>query len=255
MSKKSFLYFVVFCLSIFVIYFSESKRHNERYGFDNGAEEFIEAENPISIANDGWRLFVGSRGFVDEKQALDLTKQAIQLLVEQGSTELLSALENNLSVIYSCSLNPEVRDIKLGKEAPKNYLDERTKSNLIWSIFLRKFPVKENISKDFHDALILENPQHPVARYMEYLDGNLPESTEEAYEVLEAAVKNGDADAAMQIGFKYECGFESTNIQLAIQWYSDARSLYLTEKKFSEAISSLERINRLKLITQTKKHV
>ncbi len=255
MSKKSILYLAAFCLSVFMLYFSEAKRHNERNGLEAESQESIEAESPISLANEGWSLFVGSLGYVDEKQALELTQRALQLLDNKDSTDLFSAIENNLSVIYSCSINPEVRNIEFGKKALSNYFDDKSKSNLIWSIFLRKISSKENISKEFHDALILESPQHPVARYMEYLDGNLPESTVDAYDVLQASAKNGDADAAMQIGFKYECGFESTDIELAIQWYSDARRLYLMEKKFSEAISSLARMNRLKLIAHTKKHV
>jgi TPR repeat protein len=253
MSQKSFLYFAVFCLSITVIYFSETKRYNDRYGYADAPQEAIEAENPISIANDAWRLFVGSRGYVDEKQALELAQKSIELVVEQGSKELLSTLENNLSVIYSCSINPEVRDVKSGEKVPKNYSDERTKDNLIWSIFLRQINLNEDISKNFYDTLTLENPFHPVAKYMEYMNGKLPESTEEAYEVLTASAKNGDADAAMRIGFKYECGFEQIDIDSAIQWYSEARSTYLAEKKFSEAISSLERINRLKMIKKAKK--
>lgn len=140
-------------------------------------------------------------------------------------------------------------------KAPSNFADARTKDNLIWSIFLRQINSNEDISKEFHDALILENPMHPVAKYMEYLDGKLPESPEQAYELLAASAKNGDADAAMRIGFKYECGFEYIDADAAIQWYSDARAIYLSEKKFSQAISSLERINRLKILKQPQKLV
>ncbi len=255
MSKKSFLYFAVFCLSISVIYFSESKRYNERYGYADELQEQTEEENPILIANDAWSLFAGSHGYVDEKQALELAQKSIQLVGEQGNKRLLSVLENNLLVIYSCSFNPEVRNIQAGKKVPNNYSEARTKDNLSWSIFLRQINSIDDISKEFHDALILENPLHPVAKYMEYLDGKLPESSEEAYELLAASAKNGDADAAMRIGFKYECGFEFIDADAAIQWYSDARAIYLSEKKFSQAISSLERINRLKMLKQPQKLV
>lgn len=252
MSKKTFFYIAIFCLSIFVIYTIEIKPYiytNEHTEPFNDAN----SEDPILIANNAWRHFVGDSDAVNEKLALEETLRAIKLIGENGNKELIDILNNNISVFYSCSIDSEVRNIRNGDNLRDQYLSERSKENLIWSIFLRRIKLEENIDDVAHDVLALIElyfPSHPVKKYMGYLGGKLPKSPEIAYKVLKSSALRGDPDAAMHIGYKYECGFETIDIDEAMKWYEIARKIYEKDENFDKAISSFERINRLMIIKE-----
>ena len=210
-------------------------------------------DGEIAIANDAWFLFVGRKGYVNEKLALEKTLMAIELLKNSGDEVVLSVVVNNLSVIYGCSINENVRDLEKKLDLHRDYSDERSQDNLIWSVFLKKTEFSNDISQEFYRMLATDFPSHPVKKYMDYLGKVLPQDTNAAYELLKIRANSGDADAAMRYGYRYECDFAEVDVDEAIQWYSKANKLYEKNKLNSKEInSSGERLKRLQLIKNGK---
>jgi hypothetical protein len=210
-------------------------------------------DDPIAIANDAWNLFVGRKGYVNEKLALEKTLIAIELLKNSGDEVVLSVVVNNLSVIYGCSINENVRNLEKKLDLKRDYSDERSQENLIWSVFLKKTEFNTDISKEFHRMLETDFPSHPVKMYMDYLGKVLPQDTNAAYELLKIRANSGDADAAMRYGYRYECDFAEVDVDEAIQWYKKANKLYEKNKLNSKEInSSRERLKRLQSIKNGK---
>jgi hypothetical protein len=231
---------------------------NNLYAAVNPIDTYEKAKNrkiddAISIANDAWQHFVGRKGYVNEQLALEKTLQAIELLKNHDNEIVLSVVVNNLSVIYGCSINTSVRSLDKKLDLNRDYGDERSQDNLIWSIFLRKMEFNKDISQEFSKMLLDEFPSHPVKKYMDDLGKKLPQDTNAAYEVLKARANLGDADAAMRYGYRYECDFPEVDIDEAIKWFKLANNLYSKNKlNVKEINSSKERLQRLELIKNKK---
>ena len=223
---------------------------------NNGAREKSkpkQIDDAIAIANDGWHHFVGKKGYVNEQLALEKTLTAIELLKNKDEEVVLSVVVNNLSVIYGCSINDNVRSLEKKLDLNRDYSDERSQENLIWNVFLKKIEFKKDISQEFLKMLEDDFPLHPVKTYMDYLGKVLPKDTNAAYEVLKTKANLGDADAAMRYGYRYECDFAEVDVDEAIQWFKLANNLYGKNKlKIKEFNSSKERLQRLQLIKNRK---
>ena len=222
---------------------------NEAYGKSKPRKK----DDAIAIANDAWHLFVGKKGYVNEKLALEKTLTAIEMLKNNSDEIVLSVVVNNLSVIYGCSIDESVRNLEKKLDLNRDYSDERSQDNLIWSVFLKKTEFNKDISQEFYRTLEADFPSHPVKRYMDDLGKVLPQDTNAAYEVLKIKANLGDADAAMRYGYRYECDFAEINVDEAIQWFKMANKFYDKNKlNVKEFNSSKERLQRLQLIKNGK---
>ena len=212
-----------------------------------------ESIDPASLISDGWRHFIGANGIVDEKKAFDLTLGGIQLSNQETQKRAISVGKNNLAVYYLCAQNPLVRDVAKGEEFNQDFKDSMSIDNLVWAVFVQRRGVKDFAL--FYQFLKNEVPAHPVNKYVDSLNGKLPESVDQAYAVLEKFATNGDPAAAMRIGYRYECYYPNPDINLAIAWYKKAKELYEgTNANTSErTIQSVnDRIRRLVLISEGK---
>ena len=212
-----------------------------------------ESINPSSLISAGWRHFIGANGIVDEKKAFDLTLGGIQLLRKETQKRAISHGKNNLSVFYLCAQNPLVRNVTMGEQFNQDLNDSNSIDNLIWAVFVQRREVKD--FPLFYDLLKNEFPAHPVKKYIDSLNGRLPESTEQAYAVLEKFANSGDSSAAMRIGYRYECYYSNADILVAIGWYRRAKQLYeeANIKTPERTVMSInDRIQRLILISEGK---
>ena len=209
----------------------------------------VQEADSRTLINEGWRAFVGSDGFVDEKNALRYTLTAIDRLKDKTSDadrRLLSLAQNNLTVIYLCAVSPNVRDVVAGINYQPDLDSSFAMDNFIWAVFLRRESVEN--PAEFNKIILEFFPDHPVTRYMSSLGGKLPTDVQAAYDFLIDMSKAGDPNAAMRLGFRQECGFSATNIEEAILWYGRARDLQVAIGANPRVLKGIEdRINRLKL--------
>lgn len=212
------------------------------------------AINPSVFISDGWKYFIGENNYVDEKKAYDYTLAAINLLDDSSSNKrILSIAKNNLLVIYSCSLNKSVRNILQADNYPQDYIDSNSIDNLIWAVFLQRKTIASDKIAQFYKIVREEHSTHMVNKYWEQLKGIAPNTIESAYVFLKQQAENGDAEASMRYGYAFECGFETTNLDEAIKWFSKARELYAKDPTAINRLKSIEdRIKRLELIKQNK---
>jgi TPR repeat protein len=217
------------------------------------SSRYFEPIDPNSLINDGWRSFIGVNGAVDEKKALDLTLRAIDLMNPKEHERSISIAWNNLAVFSLCAQDPRVRDFRKGMEinSARDYSDSMSLDNLAWGVYLQRDSVKN--PTEFYVALKKNWPTHPVNRYVDSLGGKAPESSEQAYAVLERFANDGDPHAAMRIGYRYECYDRSPEPQLAVNWYKKAQDLHERNNASERTIRvTSDRIKRLVLILEGK---
>ena len=207
----------------------------------------------ISLIDEGWQSFIGARGIVDEMKAVDLTLEGIKALDPDVQPRVLSTGRNNLSVFYLCAQDPRIRDYRKGTDlsSRSEISDNFSLDNAIWSVYLQRQSVQD--LPGFYRFVKKEVPAHPVNRYIEALDGKGPDSSEQAYAVLERFANIGDPNAALRIGYRYECYDRAPELNLAISWYRKAKDLYEQNNASNARIKSVaDRINRLVMISEGK---
>lgn len=209
--------------------------------------------DPGAAINEGWSVFVGRSGVVDEKRAFDLTLGGIKSLDPSSHARVISVGMNNLSVFYKCAQDRKVRDYVKGENLSeqRGLNDFYSLDNLVWSVFLLRGRV-DNRAQFFKD-LKSKWSEHPVNQYVDFLGGKAPESVDHAYSILTQFADRGDAHAALRLGFRYECSDLEPDITTALRWYEKSRDLYLRGNASEQRIKSVsDRINRLRLILDGK---
>lgn len=205
--------------------------------------------DPRDLINRGWGEFVGRSGIVNESKALELTIDGFNGLKQSQNDQARSVGLNNISVFHSCSFNKKIRNCQRALDMRVNgeYKDAFSVDNMIWHIFLNRFP--SITSSNFVDNLKVHYPTHPVNRYVDRLGGRLPNSQKEAYAILEGAADEADPDAARWLAFRYECGEEAPQIHMSIEWYRKAVDFYTRAGAPQSRIDSVQqRLRRLILV-------
>ncbi len=209
--------------------------------------------NPNLLINEGWAAFIGSNGLVDEKKAFDLTLGGINSLDPSLHSKAIDVGRNNLSVFYFCAIDRRVRDYEKGI-AMSSSLDlgsDYSQDNFVWGVFFKREQVKDQTA--FFRVLKANWPTHPVNTYLDSLGGRAPDSPDHAYQIVERAANEGDPNAAMRMGYRYECYDNEPNLPLALLWYKKARSLHEQASSSTSRIKSTnDRINRIALISDGK---
>jgi hypothetical protein len=205
--------------------------------------------DPRKLINDGWGLFLGRDGYVNELMALKLTLQGIEFATEKQLSHARSVGRNNLTVFYRCSRDPLVRDFQKSMERVKFEIDDMYSwDNIFWDIFYRRsvFPDDEKIL----DTLTKELPEHLLVKFTKSLGNRWPKDRSEANAVLENAAKQSDPEAALRMAFRFECGEETQEFDKARQWYKTAIGLFEKSGNTIRATSATARLNRLNLIAE-----
>ena len=209
--------------------------------------------DPGAAINEGWSVFIGRSGVVDEKRAFDLTLGGIKSLDQSINARIISVGMNNLSVFYKCAQDRRVRDYFKGESLneQRRLNDFYSSDNLVWSVFLLRGRVDN--TAQFFKELKSKWREHPVNKYVDFLGGKAPESVDHAYSILTQFADTGDADAALWLGFRYECSDLEPDIATALRWYEKSRDLYLRDNASEQRIKSVsDRINRLRLVLDGK---
>lgn len=209
------------------------------------------------LVNLGLGLFDGRDGKVDEKAAYEYTKYGLQKALcdlqknFSGNSHIVQGALNNIGVFHCCSAEPSIRNWNLSNA----YFDEAYKyegssivpSNIVLSNFLSQFFLRERYLNNEEVIKLAEklNYNHKVFKYLNKL-GRLPKNTQEAISFLVDEAKLGDPDAALWIGYRFECSPQKLNFS-AIEWYklSLNNSVYGSET-YKAATRRLQRLELLK---------
>jgi hypothetical protein len=221
----------------------------------------ISPKEAEALINQGWREFIGAQGIVNERKAFDLTLRGINAIKEEAIKGLSTSLAddvrrtrsvglNNLSVFERCAVDGRIRvsSKNQSKVGHQEYKDSFSIENAIWDVYLKRTKISVT-EEEFIEFVRERASSHPINRYLAKLGNRLPESSDEAYRVLEGFAADGDAEASLRIAFRFECREEPPQIQLAISWYEKAISTY--EKSADSpwlTFGAKQRLQRLKLI-------
>jgi hypothetical protein len=205
------------------------------------------------LVNDGWSMFVGTNGVVDEFEALRLTAEGVQLARLVNAPQALSIGINNLGVIHMCAADARVRDYDFGRKVSEREVGKNDMStdNFIWGVFLGK----EKVDSSKFLAILKSNlGNHPVSRYVKQNNGRLPKTRLDALKILEREALNGDPEAAKWMAYQFECSKGDIDIKNAIFWFSLSGENAI-KKNLSELQrwSIDQRRNRLAILEGMKK--
>lgn len=231
------------------------------------APEAISPKEAEALINQGWREFVGTQGLVNESRAFNLTLRGVNAVNEEAvkglSTSIASDARrtrsvglNNLLVFARCAVNRRIRISSENETSQKaqEYHDDFSVNNAVWDVYLRRTKIKAS-EDDFINFMRERVGSHPINRYLFKLGNRLPDSVDQAYQVLEDFAKDGDADAALRIAFRHECREDSPQLQQAIIWYEVAIS---NSEKAADSpwliYGAKERLQRLRLIQSGRYH-
>jgi len=168
------------------------------------------------LINNGWRLFTGQNGNLNENDAILMTLKGIELAIKEGNENARSIGKNNLGVIYSCAYDNSLRK-KLGKKIISDEFgkNEFSDDNYLWNVFKNDINVNE---EQFFASFRNRFSDHNIWKYIESNQNRLPNSRYEAIKILEGAANNGDWVAAQRLGFIYECDLDKLDLTLASKW-------------------------------------
>ena len=168
------------------------------------------------LVNNGWRLFTGQNGNLNENDAILMTQKGIELAIKEGNENARSVGKNNLGVIYSCAYDKNLRK-KLGEKLISDEFgkNEYSDENYLWNVFKNNIKVNQ---EQFFASFRNRYSDHNIWKYIESNQNRLPNNRNEAIKILEVAANNGDWVAAERLGFFYECDLDKLDLILATKW-------------------------------------
>ena len=218
---------------------------------DERAESFSHSEvkrKAVAYINLSWQNFIGNNKPVNEQAALTIVQLAIAQLALIDSYEadmLKSVANNNLGVIYNCSVDKNVRDKDQGRVANsriETLLDFHIE-NVFWDRFWGE-KWEDLISTPEQRRAVIEKGESSWAiEYKSLHPDKVPlEVLTLAYEATPFGQQT-HAEAALQLAYYFECRSEPQDLDLAIDWYRKA--IDAVEENSDLTLKSRERLRRL----------
>ena len=174
---------------------------------------------PYDLANEGWKQFIGYRGYVNEPLAQVLTEEALRLSIALGYTNMSTGARNNLGVIFNDSANKFIKNPRLANVHLVDAFQSRfAPSNLLWDEYEGDINLTKNQIEDLRQRYRVKNKKEHLTVSMQknIKTKTFPEIIEYYKQEFK---KNNNPDLAFAIADLYESQIDSNNIDECINWW------------------------------------